>query len=84
MMRSLAQEITAERIRCHCPRRTPINNSTWETAKAARRLLTLIPYGRIGEPEDIARVAVWRASDDPDDVVGATPFVDAGMKLHSG
>ena len=53
-MRSLAQEVAAERIRVNAIApgaiRTPINKSAWETAKAARRLLTLIPYGRIGEP----------------------------------
>ena len=59
MMRSLAQEVERIRVNAIAPGaiRTPINKSAWETAKAARRLLTLIPYGRIGEPEDIARAA---------------------------
>jgi glucose 1-dehydrogenase len=59
MMRSLAQEVAAERIRVNAIApgaiRTPINRSAWETKEAAERLLTLIPYGRIGEPEDVAR-----------------------------
>ena len=38
--------------------------------------MTLVPYKRIGEPIDIARAAVWLASDDSDYVVGATLFVD--------
>ena len=46
--------------------------------------MTLVPYGRIGEPEDIARAAVWLASDDSDYVVGATLFVDGGMTLYPG
>ena len=46
--------------------------------------MTLVPYGRIGEPEDIGRAAVWLASDDSDYVVGTTLFVDGGMTLYPG
>jgi glucose 1-dehydrogenase len=81
--RHLAQEVAAERIRVNAIApgaiRTPINKSAWETKEAAERLLMLIPYGRIGEPEDVARVAVWLASDESDYVVGTTLFVDGGM-----
>jgi glucose 1-dehydrogenase len=45
-------------------------------------LLKLIPYGRIGEPEDIGKAAVWLASDESDYVTGATLFVDGGMTLY--
>jgi glucose 1-dehydrogenase len=44
--------------------------------------LKLIPYGRIGEPEDVARAAVWLASDESDYVVGATLFIDGAMSLY--
>jgi glucose 1-dehydrogenase len=88
MMRSLAQEIAPERIRINAIApgaiRTPINRAAWETAEAYKRLLTLIPYGRIGEPEDIGRAAVWLASDASDYVVGTTLFVDGGMTLYPG
>lgn len=43
--------------------------------------MALVPYKRIGEPEDIGKAAVWLASDDSDYVVGATMFVDGGMTL---
>ena len=46
--------------------------------------MTLMPYKRIGEPEDIARAVVWLASDDSDYVVGTTLFVDGGMTLYPG
>ena len=46
--------------------------------------MTLVPYKRIGEPVDIARAAVWLASDESDYVVGATMFVDGGMTLFPG
>ena len=51
---------------------------------ALERLLTLVPYGRIGEPEDIGRAVVWLASDEADYVVGTTLYVDGGMTLYPG
>jgi glucose 1-dehydrogenase len=88
LMESIAQELAPRRIRVNgiAPGaiRTPINTSAWNTQEALKQLLTLIPYGRIGEPEDIARAVVWLASDDSDYVVGATLFVDGGMTLYPG
>jgi glucose 1-dehydrogenase len=43
-----------------------------------------IRYDRIGEPEDIARMAVWLASDEADYITGATIYVDGGMMLYPG
>jgi len=88
LMESLAQELAPKRIRVNgiAPGaiQTPINTSAWDTPEALKSLLTLIPYGRIGLPEDIARAAVWLASDDSDYVVGTTLFVDGGMTLYPG
>jgi glucose 1-dehydrogenase len=88
MMRSLAQEVAPHHIRVNgiAPGaiRTPINTSAWSTPAAYASLMELVPYRRIGEPEDIARAAVWLASDDSDYVVGATLFVDGGMTLYPG
>lgn len=88
MMESLAQELAPHRIRVNgiAPGaiRTPINTATWQTTEAYDRLMTLVPYGRIGEPEDIARAAVWLVSDHSDYVVGTTLFVDGGMTLYPG
>src|SRR6185295_4756532 len=88
MMRSLAQEVAPERIRVNAIApgaiKTPINRAAWETKEACNRLVSLIPYGRIGEPEDVARAAVWLASDESDYVVGTTLFIDGGMTLYPG
>jgi glucose 1-dehydrogenase len=88
LMESLAQELAPHRIRVNgiAPGaiQTPINRSAWATPEALKSLLTLIPYGRIGVAEDIARAAVWLASDDSDYVVGSTLFVDGGMTLYPG
>jgi glucose 1-dehydrogenase len=46
--------------------------------------MKLVPYGRIGEPGDIAQAAVWLASDASDYVTGTTLFVDGGMALYPG
>jgi glucose 1-dehydrogenase len=88
LMESLAQELAPHRIRVNgiAPGaiRTPINRSAWATPEAYASLMTLVPYGRIGEPEDIARAALWLASDQSDYVVGATLFIDGGMTLYPG
>ena len=88
MMKSVAQEVAPHRIRVNSISpgaiRTPINRDSWESEEAYRQLLTLIPYNRIGEPEDVARVAVWLASDAADYVTGTTIYVDGGMTLYPG
>jgi glucose 1-dehydrogenase len=88
MMKSIAQEFAPKKIRINsiCPGaiQTPINKSAWDTTQALQSLLTLIPYQRIGQPEDIGKTAVWLASDDADYITGASIFVDGGMTLYPG
>jgi glucose 1-dehydrogenase len=85
-MKSLAQEVAHQKIRVNAISpgaiQTPINRAAWQTPQAKADLLTLIPYGRIGEPADIGRAAVWLASDDSDYVIGTTLYVDGGMTLY--
>ncbi|MFQ5829531.1 MAG: glucose 1-dehydrogenase [Candidatus Methylomirabilia bacterium] len=85
-MQTLAQELAPHRIRVNSIApgaiQTPINRAAWETPEALNALLKLIPYGRIGVPEDIGKVATWLASDDSDYVHGQTVFVDGGMTLY--
>jgi glucose 1-dehydrogenase len=88
LMKSIAQELAPYRIRVNSIApgaiRTPINTAAWETPAAYRDLMTLVPYKRIGMPDDIAQAAVWLASDAADYVTGATLFVDGGMTLYPG
>lgn len=88
MMESIAQEVAPHRIRVNAISpgaiRTPINTEAWGTPEAYAELMKLVPYKRIGEPEDIGRAAVWLASDDSDYVTGTTLYVDGGMTLYPG
>lgn len=85
-MKSLAQELAEKKIRVNgiAPGaiKTAINREVWSDADKSRKLLKLIPYGRLGEPEDVAKVVVWLASDESDYVTGSTIFVDGGMALY--
>jgi glucose 1-dehydrogenase len=88
LMKSLAQEVLEHKIRVNSVApgaiRTGINRPAWESEKAMRELLRSIPYGRIGEPDDIGRAVTWLASDESDYVAGTTLFVDGGMSLYPG
>ena len=88
LMKSMAQELAPKKIRVNSIApgaiKTPINRAAWETPAAEAELLKLIPEGRVGMPEDIARTAVWLASDASDYVTGTTLFVDGGMTLYPG
>ena len=85
-MQSLAQELAPHRIRVNSIApgavQTPINRAAWDTPAALKALLELIPYGRIGQPEDIGRAVAWLVSDDADYVHGQTIVVDGGMTLY--
>jgi glucose 1-dehydrogenase len=88
LMQTMAQELAPHRIRVNSiapgATRTPINTAAWSTPAAYDELMTLVPYGRIGEPSDIAQAAVWLASDASDYITGTTLFVDGGMTLYPG
>lgn len=88
LMKTMSQELAPYRIRINSigpgAIRTSINTEAWNTPEAYDNLMRLVPYKRIGEPEDIAQVAVWLASDAADYINGTTLFVDGGMTLYPG
>ena len=88
LMKSMAQELAPKKIRVNSigpgAIQTPINHSAWETPEALDKLLTLIPYQRIGQPEDIGKLCAWLASDESDYITGTTVFIDGGMTLYPG
>ena len=87
-MKSLALEVASKKIRVNAISpgaiKTDINEEVWSDPQKAKELLKLIPYQRIGDPEDVAKAASWLASDDSDYVTGTTIYVDGGMTLYPG
>lgn len=88
LMESMAQELAPQKIRINSigpgAIKTPINKSAWDTPAAENQLLTLIPYNRVGDVDDIGAAAAFLASDASDYIVGTTLFVDGGMTLYPG
>lgn len=88
LMRSLSQETANKLIRVNSIApgaiKTPINEDVWKDDEKHKHLLKLIPYNRLGEPEDISEAAIWLASDKSEYVNGTTLFVDGGMTLYPG
>ncbi len=88
MMETLAQELAVDKIRVNAISpgaiQTEINSQAWDTEEALEKLLTLIPYGRIGQAEDIAQLCIFLASDVSDYITGTTIYMDGGMTLYPG
>jgi glucose 1-dehydrogenase len=88
LMKSLALEVAPKKIRVNAISpgaiATDINEEVWSDEEKRKELIKLIPYKRIGKPEDIAKVALWLGSDDSDYVTGTTIYVDGGMTLYPG
>ncbi len=88
LMRTVAQELAPQKIRANSLApgavKTPINKKVWDNPDSRNKLLSLIPDDRIGEPLDIARAAVWLASDESDYINGHSLYVDGGMTLYPG
>ncbi len=58
---------------------TPINKNLLNNPMKLNYLLGQIPLKRLGQPEDVAGLAVFLASDEADYVTGSTFFVDGGL-----
>jgi glucose 1-dehydrogenase len=88
LMKSTAQELAPHKIRINSigpgAIKTPINHDAWSTPEAEAKLLELIPYKRVGVPEDIGNLAAWLVSDEADYITGQTIFMDGGMTLYPG
>jgi glucose 1-dehydrogenase len=88
LMESICQEYAPKKIRCNSIApgaiKTEINKEAWSTRKGKEGILKLIPYKRIGIPEDVGSVANWLASDESEYINGTTIFVDGGMTCYPG
>ena len=63
---------------------TPMDASLKEDANQMQELLSEIPLRRMGEPEEIAALAVYLASEEAGYVTGSTFVIDGGMMRQSG
>ncbi len=88
MANTLAQEAApyGVRVLCIAPGAiaTRINAEVWQDPEGLKDLLTKVPMGRIGQPEDIANMAVVLASDVAAYMTATTVFIDGGMTDYPG
>ncbi len=63
---------------------TPLDKPTKDDPDKMKKLLAEIPLGRMGQPEEVAALAVYLASDAAAYVTGSTFFIDGGMLRQSG
>jgi glucose 1-dehydrogenase len=85
LTKSLALRYAANGIRVNAVGpgaiRTPMNAGLDTDAGALEAILAMVPAGRLGEPEEIAGVIAFLASDDASYITGQTIFTDGGMML---
>ncbi|WHY70798.1 glucose-1-dehydrogenase [Fictibacillus enclensis] len=86
MTQTLAMEYAPKKIRVNAigpgAINTPINAEKFADPGKKADVEKLIPMGYIGEPEEIASVAVWLASKESKYVTGHTLVADGGMTLY--
>lgn len=81
--KTLAQETAPHNVRVLALApgaiKTPINQNVWSSQSGMEDMLKKIPLGRMGQPEEIARMAAVLVSDVASYITGRTIFVDGGM-----
>jgi NAD(P)-dependent dehydrogenase (short-subunit alcohol dehydrogenase family) len=84
--RALALDYAPNHIRVNaiCPGMVETAMTRWrlDVPELRQQVLDMIPWGRIGRPEDIASAAVYLASDDADYVTGHMLVVDGGWIIR--
>jgi glucose 1-dehydrogenase len=63
---------------------TPMDAPLKEHPELMKQLLSEIPLGRMGQPDEVAELAIYLASDAAAYVTGSTYFIDGGMLRQSG
>src|SRR5919107_1532860 len=88
LMRTLAVELAPHEITVNniAPGAidTPMDAPLKQDQHLMKQLLSEIPLGRMGKPEDVANMALFLASEDSSYVTGSTLFVDGGMIRRGG
>jgi len=63
---------------------TPINKATLEDPEKKEALIREIPLGRIGQPDEVAKLVAYLASDAGSYITGTTIFIDGGLMHQTG
>lgn len=88
LTRTLALELAPQRINVNniAPGMiaTPMTRRAMEDPQRLEAAKRRIPWNRPGTPEEIAKLAVYLASDDADYVTGQSYFIDGGLALNVG
>lgn len=86
--RTLANDHGGDNIRanavCPGPIATPLLNAAIEDKNILKAYQEIIPSGRIGKPEEIAKVVLFLASDESSYVNGTTIVADGGIMARTG
>ena len=61
---------------------TPINAEKFEDPEQRKEVEAMIPWNRVGQPEEVAACVAFLASDEASYITGHTLFVDGGMSLY--
>jgi NAD(P)-dependent dehydrogenase (short-subunit alcohol dehydrogenase family) len=87
LTQTLAMELGADGIRVNAIApglvQTYFARALWENESINKQVIASTPLGRIGQPEEIASIALWLASDLSSFATGATYVVDGGLTLGS-
>jgi glucose 1-dehydrogenase len=86
LTRNLATELAPYQIRVNniAPGAiaTPINQSLLNNKEQLEQVLQNIPLRKMGQPEDVANLVAFLASDEASYVTGSTYFIDGGLTYH--
>ena len=79
-VRTWTTDLKDRRIRSNVVSPGPINTplASRQSADVIARIASTIPMGRMGQPEEVAKAALFLASDDSSFVTGIELFVDGG------
>ena len=88
LVRSLSVEVAPDRINVNAIApgliATPMTQSRLDDPEQREKSMQAIPWRRPGQPEEIAGLAVFLASDAADYVTGQTFVMDGGLTMHWG
>ena len=83
LTRTLAQELAGDSVRVNCVAPGAIETEMFDAVpeKVKEKFINRIPLGRLGSPEDVARLHLFLASDEASYMTGQTVFCDGGITL---